>query len=416
MKLEYSKQKEHLLILLDGRLDANNAQQLEKALDEAINIGEYHLVLDMNKVSYLSSGGMRLLIKYQQILKKINGTLIIRSPTPIVQNILGLAGLLNIFMPSGKAPEEQKKSTGEEQHHIIKNVSFSIYKNNEPREMQCFLRGYPELLKNGTMLEYPSENLKCQDDFFAIGMGMLGNNPSELKQRCGEYLSVSGMVAHQSGDNGGLPDYMYRVGDFQPSVQSAYSIEMSGDFAYCLRFEARDENISLSSLLQIISNLLKSESLGMVMLAHTEGLVGASLSAPLSDKDDLFAFPEVRKKIFFTTEPFASQKMALACGIAMGGEYSRCAPFVRPLGKNIHGHFHAAVFDRRLFPHGRLELHRAVNNLISEQSPFKVLHLINDNRELTGVGESRFSQGAIWVSPLNSIIRKHTNGIIGVRS
>jgi len=413
MKLEYSKQRDHLMILLDGRLDANNAQQLEKALDEAINIGEHHLVLNMSNITYLSSGGMRLLIKFQQALKKINGTLTISSPTPIVQNVLGLAGMLNIFMPSNRTPVENPV-VEDAQHHVIKNVSFTIYRNSTPGEMQCFLRGYPELMRNGSILDYPSDNLKCREDFHAIGLGILGNNLVDLKSRCGEFITVSGMAAHQPGDNSPLPDYMYNIGDFQPSVQSAYSIEMHGGFAYCLRFETHEENINFSSLLQILHQQLKSEYLGIVMLAHCSGLVGASLGGlPESGKNVFFSYPEIRDRLFYTSEPIGAQKMALTAGISLCQENGRCQPFVRPIGHDIYGHFHAAIFDRRLFPHGKLELHRTVYNLINEQSPFKVLHLINDDRELIGAGESKFIQGVIWVSPLNSIIRKHTNGVVG---
>jgi hypothetical protein len=33
-----------------------------------------------------------------------------------------------------------------------------------------------------------------------------------------------------------------------------------------------------------------------------------------------------------------------------------------------------------------------------------ILHLLNDHREINGTGQSEFSRGACWISPIHDII------------
>ena len=76
---------------------------------------------------------------------------------------------------------------------------------------------------------------------------------------------------------------------------------------------------------------------------------------------------------------------------------------VRPLDAagEIEGHFHAAAFPFHPFKKGRLELKDAVRTLFEAGGLLGLLHLLHDDREIAGVGESEFTRGACWVAPLD---------------
>ena len=47
-----------------------------------------------------------------------------------------------------------------------------------------------------------------------------------------------------------------------------------------------------------------------------------------------------------------------------------------------------------------LDLQAATANLFEAEAPQALLHLLNDNREITGAGESQFARGTCWMGPI----------------
>jgi hypothetical protein len=87
------------------------------------------------------------------------------------------------------------------------------------------------------------------------------------------------------------------------------------------------------------------------------------------------------------------------------------AAFLRPVGSgsSAQGHFHAAVFPYRPLPKDNLNLKEAVANLLGTETAQAVMHLLADEREFEGVGQTDLMRGACWVSPLSVQGRAATN-------
>lgn len=85
------------LIELAGRIDSTNASQLSDALNEQIDAGRYYLVVDLSKVDYISSAGLRELVAALKRVKLSNGDLRLATPSDRVKEVLSLAGLDAIF-------------------------------------------------------------------------------------------------------------------------------------------------------------------------------------------------------------------------------------------------------------------------------------------------------------------------------
>ena len=91
---------------ITGRIYSNNADLLElhlrKALEEKLN----NIVLNMSQVDYISSTGIRAILKTYMDAKKAGGKLEIEMPSESVRNILKIAALEEMLVQ----PEHQVKN------------------------------------------------------------------------------------------------------------------------------------------------------------------------------------------------------------------------------------------------------------------------------------------------------------------
>ncbi|MCI0711706.1 MAG: STAS domain-containing protein [Chloroflexi bacterium] len=110
MSLELNQQelKRVLLIEVSGRVDSTTADQLGKALNDAIDEGQSQLVLDLSRVDYMSSAGLRELVSALKRLQRGRGDLRLAALSERVEEVLELAGLDEIF----KIYETQVEAVG----------------------------------------------------------------------------------------------------------------------------------------------------------------------------------------------------------------------------------------------------------------------------------------------------------------
>jgi len=86
------------LITVKGRVDSATAPQLAQALETANENGKYKLVMDMEKLEYMSSAGFRALLAAQRNCKKYNRGEVVLSNVPNrIREALELAGFTELF-------------------------------------------------------------------------------------------------------------------------------------------------------------------------------------------------------------------------------------------------------------------------------------------------------------------------------
>ena len=95
MQLNYIKEAEKLTVAPEGRLDTATALEFEKTLGELLN-GVSDLILDMKKVTYVSSAGLRVLLKLQKIMFN-QGKMKLIGVNDTVMEVLEITGFANIL-------------------------------------------------------------------------------------------------------------------------------------------------------------------------------------------------------------------------------------------------------------------------------------------------------------------------------
>lgn len=96
MIFDKSDNGENLTLTLDKKLTAVTAEQLEKDLSTMLK-GVKNFVVDMSKLAYVSSAGLRVLLKAQKYMTKQNGTMILKNAVPEVMKIFETTGFDEIL-------------------------------------------------------------------------------------------------------------------------------------------------------------------------------------------------------------------------------------------------------------------------------------------------------------------------------
>ncbi len=243
---------------------------------------------------------------------------------------------------------------------------------------------------------------------FALGVGAFGDDRGECRERYGEFVAVAGAAAYLPADGTETADFLVGSNARPVELHVRRHLTCDGGFAHLARFEPMPPRttVTLADMAAACLQVARADAAGIVAIAETSGLVGASLrqSPSLSDGADFFAFPDVRARLSFTAERAFPRSLALIVGMVQraGGPIS--ATEVRPVDRTsgLEGHFHAAVFPFHAFKKGRLDVGDAVHTLFETESLLGVLHLLNDDRDIAGVGQSEFTRGACWVGRIGA--------------
>ena len=84
-----------LTIALEGRLDTTTAPELEKELKQNVS-GLTSLTIDMEKLEYISSAGLRVLLSAQTVMNK-QGNMVVKNVNENIMEIFEVTGFVDIL-------------------------------------------------------------------------------------------------------------------------------------------------------------------------------------------------------------------------------------------------------------------------------------------------------------------------------
>ena len=95
MNIKEVRDGSNFTLYLEGQLDTTTVKDLNAALDGRLDGVEY-LVLDMEKLEYISSAGLRSLLINQKIMSK-QGKMVIRNVNEIIMETFQLTGFHKVL-------------------------------------------------------------------------------------------------------------------------------------------------------------------------------------------------------------------------------------------------------------------------------------------------------------------------------
>lgn len=423
-----------VVLTVEGRLDVYWADHLAAAVDQEIRQGSHHIQLDLSQVAFLSSAGIGVLVRFYRELKSIQGSFAVSNCSRNVLKILELSKLDKMLvakaLPESLPTDEAgQSSTGEAptptsiRQTERSEATYEVYPLAPESKLECRRLGDASLLERCGFAKEHCRTMQFSDSSFAIGLGALGEHFEDCQGRFGEFIAAGGAVAYLPTDGTNVPDFLLAGGTPLPEVQVCYGIACYGakpqPFSSLIRFEAKKSGapVALALLLESCLDLADTQQIGIVMIAESAGLIGAALRrSPViaGSESDAFEFPRIRDWLSFTAERAYTKSVVLLAGIAVRGSAGALAPVIRPFpnasssGLPLAGHLHAAAFSYRPVQRGQIDLKASIKMLFEGQTLEGILHLLGDDRAISGGGQSELVRGACWIAPISSIMVEGT--------
>ncbi|MBN1197777.1 MAG: STAS domain-containing protein [Bacteroidales bacterium] len=97
MEITEKKSQNCTIVSINGRLDTTNYSVLEKKLLELIDSGETRLLVNLSKMDYVSSSGLRILLMALKRITMAKGKFVLCSLQDNIKEIFEISGFTNIF-------------------------------------------------------------------------------------------------------------------------------------------------------------------------------------------------------------------------------------------------------------------------------------------------------------------------------
>jgi anti-anti-sigma factor len=432
VKVDTTYEGGHAVLRLDGRLDGEWAEYLSDALDDLLRTGTRSVILDMANVAYVSSAGTKMLARRRQDFSALRATLLVACPSAVVREALTSAGVGDLILEEAtrSSGTQQVRISAELHRHarltaewhapsILASHHYEIAPQERGAALVCRLHGDPARVTQGVFSFDQCRVVEFPETAFGLGLGAIGTSYEECQSRLGELAGAAGVVAYLPTDGASVPDYLRDGRDRGPRALLGCGMVCEGGFSHLVRFTAaRDSGgVPLSELAAISLDAVGGSAVGLVVIAETVGLVGATLrrSPAMALEAPDFRVPAVREWLSFTAEPAYAGMTTLVIGVAARHPEPPLAAFLRPLtsgdGPNadedqperLDGHFHAVVFSYQPVPQRTVAMPAVVAGLFAGQTVRAILHLLADDRETGSAGQSEFLRGLCWAGPIASV-------------
>jgi len=398
-------------VRLTGRLDGEGALQLAETLDRLLRDGRRSVVLDMSAVTYLSSPGTIVLQQAHQDYASARGELHVIAPSREAADALALADLLPKLLLSGPIdlPPDVTRDDWRIPAALATRGTYEVSTRDPTAELTCRVHGGLDTSVRTWIDSSDYRSFEFPETAFGLGIGALTATREQAAVRLGEIVAAAGAVAHLPTSGAQVPDFDVGLGGRAPKVQMVYGLACEGSFSLLKRFSspAEGEPIPLSELAQVALEGASSETVGVVMVAETTGLVGAWLRrSPGVVLISMYLDVQgIREWLGTTPLPAHPGTTALVAGVVSRRPDPLLARHLRPVasGTDLLGHFHAVAFSYRPVPQRTVGLRTLVTRLFAQQRVRGVLHLFGDDRGAAGAGESGFRRGLCWTGPITRV-------------
>jgi anti-sigma B factor antagonist len=97
MKTEFKVENNEFVMYFVGRLDTAAAPQTEKEMEPLYGCNGQDIVLDCEKLEYISSSGLRIFLGILKMAKPKGSKVFIRSISDDLRQVFAMTGFTNLF-------------------------------------------------------------------------------------------------------------------------------------------------------------------------------------------------------------------------------------------------------------------------------------------------------------------------------
>lgn len=260
---------------LHGRIDTFGAGRVEDELINRLPPDVMVAILDFADVNYLSSAGLRVLLRLSKELQRRRGNLALVKVSPYCQGIIKMSGFDKVISQFQSMDEAVAFCTRQARVKVADNKWDQLERRSTPQGEYRFIPGdagpvdlevigsFHDILHAGTGLSRlyakPFSEVK-----YSIGIGGLGERPEDFLHIMGETITVGGTIGWLPSDGHGLADIIIPQTDSgRFGINTVFNITITDHFHESAFFQAAPgRDVSLVSLYRDIFDMAKKHRSG----------------------------------------------------------------------------------------------------------------------------------------------------------
>lgn len=107
--IQRSSQDDLIILSLEGYLDAHTAPAFENAVQEEIDAGHKRLIVNCERLNYISSAGLGVFMSFIEEIRESSGDIKICGATPKVLQVFEILGFPALFDLLADVPAAVKR-------------------------------------------------------------------------------------------------------------------------------------------------------------------------------------------------------------------------------------------------------------------------------------------------------------------
>lgn len=250
------------IITAAGPLDSENADLLEVRIEELAAKSPYW-ILNLKEVNYLSSAGIRSILKLYHILENRKGFFVVAEIIGPIYEVMRTTGLLESLIVAVDNAEAQSiienrlQERKKDFEYVTVNGKYRVsVEEKNFSTMKIRAQADSEKSKNISADLTPIE---IEADEFSLGIAGLGKNRSEAAKKMGVFLSYGTMTGSAPAGSEHQSDIVLNVPDKAFTIFPQWAVTVSGK--PILEFTLKSGNkSSINALLEDIIQLLHNKS------------------------------------------------------------------------------------------------------------------------------------------------------------
>lgn len=382
-------------IVPGGRIDALTAPDIQKVFDERILEGDRVFLVDMARVNYVSSAGLRIFLKAQKELRRVGGEVILFSLAPQVLEVFRVSGFDRLFrIAAGREglPELLRGDGDGGEIRTLERDGISIrYLERGEGRGTLFTVGSQDGMGSASYAEKDVVAVRAADMPFGCGLAALGDRYDEYRDLFGEAMAVGNCFFFYPAVRHPSVDYLiegHRDSDL--TYKFFHGFGYRGGYRYLLSFQGTEGPVALSSLVRSFFDVSGASVLGISLAAESRGLWGMHLKrVPVTEQKPadgkaIFDDENFSRWFDFPVEPSFLNHIVVATGIAVRERSVLRGEKASLLSGENDFHLHGGIFDKGPLGNDPAGFDGELMRIFREHQVFRVQHLL---------GRSLFSGG-----------------------
>ncbi|NQV17632.1 MAG: STAS domain-containing protein [Armatimonadetes bacterium] len=380
LNIEIKNEKKIKIFNLKGRFDGYGASLFDEKT-ETIKDDLKFWILNFTNVVFLSSAGIRSLIKTEKCLRKISASLYLAGLNSDLKKVLKLTGLLHMFKIYDTLQEAldliNRTTSINETFAQIEERKY-IIKWLEPQD--SFLDFWE--ISDSSVCEFNADKLiptNLKELEFAFGIGGIGHSRIQGFETLGEFISTPFFAGVMPADEHNLSDFIISENPSETPFFVFSGIGLSGKPEIIIE---SDSEIELNKIIFDYFQIIKKENadsliMGFIILAESENVTGSFFKTKEDILTEKYHIEDSNEKKGILLIGTAIEKSILKLAVNKNFLH-QIQKF--PLDENFYFHGHCVILNKLIQTEISLEPLTTIRQNIKLENLEKVFHLNPDTK------------------------------------